>query len=47
MAGIYEKTEFYIVTAAIWTTISVRALAFSSFIDGLSKVAFGFMRKVL
>lgn len=45
MNGFFEKTEFYIATAAPWTTISVRALAFSSFIDGLSKVAFGFMRE--
>ena len=30
--GFYEKTEFYIATAALWTTISVRTLAFSSFI---------------
>lgn len=29
----------------LWTTISIRALAFSSFIDGLSKIAFGFMRE--
>jgi hypothetical protein len=43
--GYYEKTELYISQAHIWTTISVRALAFSSFIDGLSKVAFGFMRE--
>lgn len=42
--GVYSKTQNYIDTAAIWTTISVRALAFSSFIDGLSKIAFGFMR---
>lgn len=43
--GIYSKTSCYISTAALWTTISVRALAFSSFIDGLSKIAFGFMRE--
>lgn len=43
--GIFVKTNIYIETAALWTTISVRALAFSSFIDGLSKVAFGFMRE--
>ena len=42
---LYQKSQFYIDTAAIWTTISVRALAFSSFIDGLSKIAFGFMRE--
>ena len=45
MNEFYDKTELYISTAALWTTISVRALAFSSFIDGLSKVAFGFMRE--
>lgn len=43
--GAYTKTGSYIETAALWTTISVRALAFSSFIDGLSKIAFGFMRE--
>ena len=43
--GYYEKSELYISQAHIWTTISVRALAFSSFIDGLSKIAFGFMRE--
>jgi hypothetical protein len=43
--GYFHKTDFYIGQAAIWTTISVRALAFSSFIDGLSKIAFGFMRE--
>lgn len=43
--GLYTKSSFYIDTAALWTTISVRALAFSSFIDGLSKIAFGFMRE--
>lgn len=42
---LYQKSQLYIDTAAIWTTISVRALAFSSFIDGLSKIAFGFMRE--
>jgi hypothetical protein len=41
----FDKSESYIFWAAIWTTISVRALAFSSFIDGLSKIAFGFMRE--
>lgn len=45
LLGIYQKTQVYIGSAAIWTTISVRALAFSSFIDGLSKIAFGFMRE--
>ena len=43
--GLYAKSGFYIETAALWTIISVRALAFSSFIDGLSKIAFGFMRE--
>jgi hypothetical protein len=43
--GLYSKSGFYIDTAALWTIISVRALAFSSFIDGLSKIAFGFMRE--
>jgi len=42
--GYYEKSALYIDQAQLWTTISVRALAFSSFIDGLSKIAFGFMR---
>lgn len=41
----FDKTEIYISIAAIATTVSVRALAFSSFIDGLSKIAFGFMRE--
>lgn len=41
----YEKSDLYISQAHLWTTISVRALAFSSFIDGLSKIAFGFMRE--
>ncbi len=43
--GYYTKTASYIELASLWTTISVRALAFSSFIDGLSKIAFGFMRE--
>lgn len=43
--GYYAKTHDYIFLAAIFTTISVRALAFSSFVDGLSKIAFGFMRE--
>ena len=43
--GYYHKTQTYINTASLWTTISIRALAFSSFIDGLSKIAFGFMRE--
>lgn len=43
--SLYEKTPSYIFYAAIITTISIRALAFSSFIDGLSKIAFGFMRE--
>ena len=43
--GYYEKSDLYISQAQIWTTISIRALAFSSFIDGLSKIAFGFMRE--
>jgi hypothetical protein len=43
--GYFEKTEIYINQAHLWTNISVRALAFSSFIDGLSKIAFGFMRE--
>ena len=43
--GYFDKTELYINQAHIWTEISVRALAFSSFIDGLSKIAFGFMRE--
>ncbi len=45
LAGIFHKTEYYIEVSGLWTTISVRALAFSSFIDGLSKIAFGFMRE--
>ncbi len=45
LLGIFHKTALYIDQAALWTTISVRALAFSSFIDGLSKIAFGFMRE--
>lgn len=43
--GVYDKSQSYIEIAGLWTTISVRALAFSSFIDGLSKIAFGFMRE--
>lgn len=43
--GVHTKTQTYIETSHIWTTVSVRALAFSSFIDGLSKIAFGFMRE--
>ncbi len=43
--GYYSKTQSYIGIAAIVTTVSIRALAFSSFIDGLSKIAFGFMRE--
>jgi hypothetical protein len=43
--GFYDKSQSYIEIAGLWTTISVRALAFSSFIDGLSKIAFGFMRE--
>jgi hypothetical protein len=43
--GYFDKSDTYIFWSAIWTTISVRALAFSSFIDGLSKIAFGFMRE--
>lgn len=43
--GYYQKNPEYIFWSAIFTTISVRALAFSSFIDGLSKIAFGFMRE--
>ncbi len=42
---LYIKSDGYIAIAAIITTISIRALAFSSFIDGLSKIAFGFMRE--
>jgi hypothetical protein len=45
LLGYYHKSLEYEQSAALWTTISVRALAFSSFIDGLSKVAFGFMRE--
>lgn len=41
--GYFEKTDIYISQAHLWTGISVRALAFSSFIDGLSKIAFGFI----
>lgn len=43
--GFYSKSQSYIEITGIWTTISVRALGFSSFIDGLSKIAFGFMRE--
>ena len=42
---LYSKGPVYIAITAIVTTISIRALAFSSFIDGLSKIAFGFMRE--
>ncbi len=42
---LYSKGATYIAIAAIVTTISIRALAFSSFVDGLSKIAFGFMRE--
>ncbi len=42
---LYIKGSTYIAVAALVTTISIRALAFSSFIDGLSKIAFGFMRE--
>lgn len=42
---LYAKGPTYIMVAALVTTISIRALAFSSFIDGLSKIAFGFMRE--
>lgn len=45
LLGYYTKTPDYLSYSALWTTISVRALAFSSFIDGLSKIAFGFMRE--
>lgn len=43
--GLYLKTFEYDSIAAIVTTLSIRALAFSSFLDGLSKIAFGFMRE--
>ena len=43
--GLYFKTLEYDSIAAIVTTLSIRALAFSSFLDGLSKIAFGFMRE--
>jgi hypothetical protein len=43
--GYYQKTPDYESYSHLWTNISVRALAFSSFIDGLSKIAFGFMRE--
>lgn len=43
--GYFEKTDLYTSQAHLWTNISIRALAFSSFIDGLSKIAFGFMRE--
>jgi hypothetical protein len=43
--GLYLKTLEYDSIAAIVTTLSIRALAFSSFLDGLSKIAFGFMRE--
>lgn len=43
--GYYAKAQSYIELSALWTTISIRSLAFSSFIDGLSKIAFGFMRE--
>jgi hypothetical protein len=45
LLGFYEKSDLYISQAHIWTNLSLRALAFSSFIDGLSKIAFGFMRE--
>jgi hypothetical protein len=43
--GVFFKTLEYDSIAAIVTTLSIRALAFSSFLDGLSKIAFGFMRE--
>jgi hypothetical protein len=43
--NLVEKSQSYEQISQYWTTVSVRALAFSSFIDGLSKVAFGFMRE--
>lgn len=43
--GLFFKTLEYDSIAAIVTTLSIRALAFSSFLDGLSKIAFGFMRE--
>lgn len=43
--GFFIKSPEYGSVAALTTTISIRALAFSSFIDGLSKIAFGFMRE--
>jgi hypothetical protein len=45
LLGFFQKNPDYIFWAGLWTTISVRSLAFSSFIDGLSKIAFGFMRE--
>jgi len=43
--NIFIKNSDYNSIAALVTTLSVRALAFSSFVDGLSKIAFGFMRE--
>jgi hypothetical protein len=43
--GLYEKTIFYEDLVTFWSDISMRALAFASFMDGLSKIAFGFMRE--
>lgn len=42
---LFEKNPSYEFWAGVFTAISIRALAFSSFIDGLSKIAYGFMRE--
>ncbi len=44
-SGYFQKNDVYTAIAAWAITISVRALALSSFVDGLSKIAFGFMRE--
>lgn len=43
--GYFHKSPEYSANIALWTSLSVRALACSSFVDGLSKIAFGFMRE--
>lgn len=43
--GYYEKNLFYIGLVDLWSDVSMRALAFASFMDGLSKIAFGYMRE--
>ena len=40
-----QKSTLYIDMSSFWGSLSLRSLAFASFIDGLSKIAFGFMRE--